>query len=127
MAKKDTKVEEVVEEPVMEENKGFTLPPNPSHMEKYGKHICPDENGKLCPRCKAIRLDPSILDECINVVAAAAYKKCRDIDTEHFDEDGNHLGYGTREEAAAAAVAAADAELAKWAEPDYEWKKAEEE
>tara|TARA_R100000278_G_scaffold102922_1_gene79362 strand:+ start:2941 stop:3294 length:354 start_codon:yes stop_codon:yes gene_type:complete len=111
----------------MEENKGFTLPPNPSHMEKYGKHICPDENGKLCPRCKAIRLDPSILDECINIVAAAAYKKCRDIDTEHFDEDGNHLGYGTREEAAAAAVAAADAELAKWAEPDYEWKKAEEE
>ena len=60
----------------------FTQTPNLNQLEKLGKHVCPDENGVLCPECQKLMNDKSYASEhvCHADVAWDAY-------TEHLDSN----------------------------------------
>ena len=77
----------------------FTQTPNITLLEKLGKHVCPDENGVLCPECQKRMEDRNYEGKCHADVAWDAHNE--------FKESNPHA----TEEEIHAAVEAALAEL----------------
>ena len=53
----------------------FTKTPNDVQLEKLGKHVCPDENGVLCPECQKQMEDMYYEGKCHADVAWDAYNE----------------------------------------------------
>ncbi len=65
----------------------FTQTPNQNQLEKLGKHVCPDENGVLCPECQKRMNDKTYDGKCHADVAWEAYHEVLDSYAKSTEEE----------------------------------------
>tara|TARA_A100001515_G_scaffold69314_1_gene55104 strand:- start:296 stop:538 length:243 start_codon:yes stop_codon:yes gene_type:complete len=65
----------------------FTISPNPGQLERLGKHVCPDENGVLCPECQKRMEDRTYEGVCHADVAWDAYHELLDSNSDATEEE----------------------------------------